>query len=352
MKLDWIRILETAYDLVADDEEWLGSVAGAVRSGLDCELGIVAYFYDAAASRLKLFGYVRAGASEHEIEIARRIHAHPAWRSSALLRETYRSSTALTYSSEMGDERWQDLLAGTGRGGESGPFRVRILHVGDPSHRGCVIGAPDIRATASPLTHKASWTRVAVHLASGLRLRRRLASLGPRSEDGEAILSPSGTLLHAEGPAKSRSARDALRDATLAIDKARGPLRRKDPEAALNLWRGMLEGRWSLIDRFERDGRRLVVAHRNNVATRGLRALTFRERQVVAYVTLGHSNKLIAYELGLSLGSIGTHLSAALGKLGLSSRLELIQIAAKLGASGARVEKREKRGKRDTSSER
>jgi DNA-binding CsgD family transcriptional regulator len=346
MNIDWIRIVETAYDVVDDDEHWLGSIATAVRSGLDCGLGVVAYFYDASATRLKLFGYVRAGASELEIEIARRIHAHPAWRSSALLRETYRSSTALTYSSEMGDERWQDLLAGTGRGGDNGPFRVRIFHVGDPSHRGCVIGAPDVRAAASPLTHKASWARVAAHLAASLRLRRRLAEHEGSSPLEEAILSPSGTLLHAEGPAKTRSARDGLRDATLAIEKARGRLRRADPDAALNLWRGLLDGRWSLIDRVEHDGRRLIVAHRNNVATRGLRALTFRERQVAAYAALGHSNKLIAYELGLSLGSVGTHLTAALVKLGAKSRLELIQIAASLGAPGSSAQKRDASGGR------
>lgn len=340
-KPDWIRILETAYDIGGDDDQWLGAMAAATRPTLDCGLGVVAYFYDASATRLKLFGFTRAGGSDREIEIARRIHAHPAWRSSALLRETYRSSIALTYSSEMGDERWQDLLAGTGRGGENGPFRVRIFHVGDPSHRGCVIGAPDIRPAASALTHVASWTRVAAHLAAGLRLRRRLAGASPCEE---AILSPAGALLHAEGPAKARTARDALRDATLAIDKARGRLRRTDPDAALNLWRGLLDGRWSLIDRFDHDGRRFVVAHRNHVTTRGLRALTPRERQVVSYAGLGHSNKLIAYELGLSLGSIGTHLSAALAKLGLKSRLELLQLAASIGTTRAAAEKSDPSG--------
>src|SRR3954466_12541040 len=109
MNPDWIRILETAYDVTGGDDHWLGSVAAATRPALDCGLGVVAYFYDASAARLKLFGFTRVGGSDLEIEIARRIHAHPAWRSSALLRETYRSSIAVTYSSEMGDERWQDL---------------------------------------------------------------------------------------------------------------------------------------------------------------------------------------------------------------------------------------------------
>ena len=147
-------------------------------------------------------------------------------------------------------------------------------------------------------------------------------------------MSPSGDVLHAEGVAKVRAAREALRDATIAVEKARGRLRRSDPDAALNLWRGLLDGRWSLIDRFDGDGRRFVVAHRNNVETRGLRALTSRERQIASYVALGHSNKLIAYELGLSLGSVGTHLHSVLAKLGAKSRVELIQLASKLAPRG------------------
>jgi len=341
MKEDWISIVESAYELSGSDEHWLKSLAEVARPALDCGLGLVGYFYNASAARLKLYGYIRAGASPDLIEFARRVHEHPAWRSSELLRATYRSSTALTYSSDMGKEQWEEMLASTGDWGENGPRRVLILHASDPSNIGCVLGAPDPRATSSPLTRKAPWTRIAAHLVAGLRLRRRLAGQGSRSEAEEAILSPSGTLLHAEGPAKTRTARDGLRAATVAIEKARGRLRRADPDAALNLWRGLLDGRWSLIDRVEHDGRRLIVAHRNNVATRGLRALTFRERQVAAYAALGHSNKLIAYELGLSLGSVGTHLTSALAKLGAKSRLELIQIAASLGAPGSSADKRD-----------
>ena len=336
---DWIDILEVAYDMTGDDRTWLQAVANVARPELDCGLGVVAYFFDASGARLKIFDYVAADAPPEAIDFARQVHSHPMWRSSEMLRATYRSPSALRYSMDMGDNRMQDLLSVTGRPSPWG--RVLLLNAADPSHRGCVLGAVDLGSSAVTLKRKESWSRVAAHMAAGLRLRRRLAELNEPAGPEEAILSPSGTLLHAEGPAKTRIARDALRDATLAIDKARGRLRRSDPEAALNLWRGMLEGRWSLIDRFERDGRRLVVAHRNNVATRGLRALTLRERQVAAYAALGHSNKLIAYELGLTLGSVGTHLTSALAKLGAKSRLELIQIAASLGAPGSAVKKRE-----------
>jgi DNA-binding NarL/FixJ family response regulator len=142
-------------------------------------------------------------------------------------------------------------------------------------------------------------------------------------------------VVHAKGAAKVREARDALRDAARAVDKARGKLRRSDPDAALALWRGLLEGRWSLVERFDTDGRRFVVAHRNEAATRGLRALSVRERQVASYAALAHTNKLIAYELGIALGSVSVHLRSALAKLGVKSRVELVQVASSLGSRRA-----------------
>jgi DNA-binding NarL/FixJ family response regulator len=334
---DWIRMLEIAYDMTGDDRAWLQAVANVARPELDCGLGIVAYFFDASRTRLKIFDYVSAGAPAEAIDFARRVHSHPMWRSAELLRATYRSPSALRYSLDMGSRRMGDLLSVTGHAAPWG--RVLLLNAADPSHRGCVLGAVDLGSKGARLERKASWSRVAAHVASGLRLRRRLAEHQAQPQLDEAILGPSGVLLHAEGVAKIPTARDALRDATLAIEKARGRLRRSEPEAALNLWRGLLDGRWSLIDRFERDGRRLIVAHRNDVTTRGLRALTFRERQVASYAALGHSNKLIAYELGLSLGSVGTHLSAALVKLGAKSRVELVQLAARLKASSGADER-------------
>jgi DNA-binding CsgD family transcriptional regulator len=337
MKEDWIRMLETAYDVAGDDEAWLQSVADAVRQALDGGLGVVAYFYDASSARLKIFGYCGAGASDEHLEFARRVHTHPMWQSSEMLRATYRSPSALRISTEMGQKRIGELVTLTGRPSWS---RVLVLNVADPSHRGCVLGSVELDADRRPRRQRAAWSRVAAHIAAGLRLRRRLADVRSSSDPAEAILAPSGAVLHADGLAKPATARDALREATLAVEKARGRLRRSDPDAALNLWRGLLDGRWSLIDRFDSDGRRFIVAHRNNVETRGLRALTSRERQVVSYVALGHSNKLVAYEVGLSLGSVSTHLHSALGKLGASSRVELIQLASKLMPATATREER------------
>jgi DNA-binding NarL/FixJ family response regulator len=52
--------------------------------------------------------------------------------------------------------------------------------------------------------------------------------------------------------------------------------------------------------------------------------------QVVSYSSLGHSNKMIAYELGLGEHAIGEHLRRAAKKLGVSRRIELLKIARAL----------------------
>ena len=48
MKEDWVRIIETAYDLVDDAEKWLTAVGEAVRPALDRGFGVVGYFFDAS----------------------------------------------------------------------------------------------------------------------------------------------------------------------------------------------------------------------------------------------------------------------------------------------------------------
>ncbi len=183
---DWIRILETAYDLRGDDRTWLQAMADLVRPKLDCGMGIVAYFFDASGARLRIFDYVSAGAPAEAIEFARRIHSHPMWRSSEMLRATYRSSSALRYSMDMGKRRMADLLSVTGHPPPWG--RVLLLNAADPSHRGCVLGAVDLGSSAASLKQEAAWSRVAAHVAAGLRLRRRLADLDEPARLGEAIL--------------------------------------------------------------------------------------------------------------------------------------------------------------------
>lgn len=51
--------------------------------------------------------------------------------------------------------------------------------------------------------------------------------------------------------------------------------------------------------------------------------LTVRERQIVAIIRFGKLNKEIAYELGLTEGTIKEHLHRIFRKVGVNNRTEL-----------------------------
>jgi DNA-binding NarL/FixJ family response regulator len=168
------------------------------------------------------------------------------------------------------------------------------------------------------------WSRVAVHLAAGVRLLR--ASQHRARSEGEAVLAGDGKVLHATTAAQG--AREALRQAALRQDRARGRLRRRDPEAALDAWQALVDGRWSLVDRFESDGKRFVIAVPNPPEATDPRALSESERPLLHYVAMGYSNKLIAYTLGLPEGTISARLAHIKRKLAVRSRQELVQVWA------------------------
>jgi DNA-binding NarL/FixJ family response regulator len=142
----------------------------------------------------------------------------------------------------------------------------------------------------------------------------------------EAVLAPDGTILHARGTAREDDARHALREAARRMDKARSHAGLTSHEDALALWRGLVEGRWSLVERFESDGRRVVVAERNEPPVRETRALDERERKVVALLAIGHSLKLCAYELGRAESVVSELNRSAMRKMGVSTRAELIEL--------------------------
>ena len=62
-----------------------------------------------------------------------------------------------------------------------------------------------------------------------------------------------------------------------------------------------------------------------------LRGLTERERQTLALIAEGLSNKLIARQLGISDGTVKTHLRAIYQELGTRNRTEAVYMAAEQG---------------------
>ena len=311
-----LEILEAAYAVDHADDDWLLGIVAAARPTCDLGLGVCAYFTQIGGPG----------------EVWNHGHVGELWRDVKTLYESVLG--------QIGPEAMRQLHL-------LGPFgsTVRLADASfDPSRVGASLGSSsaigimglDVEGRGVSLAswsppgqlipprpgEEAFWGRVAPHLAAAARLRRRLST---HAQGPEAIFEPGGKLVHAEGDAKLDISRDALREAARRVDRVRARRRRVDSDETLEVWRCLVERRWSIVDQFESDGRRYVVAHPNAPRPRAdLSELTARELAVAQAAALGHANKVIAYELGVTESTVATLLSRAARKLGVRSRVELI----------------------------
>ncbi|MEO9233668.1 MAG: helix-turn-helix transcriptional regulator [Polyangiaceae bacterium] len=228
------------------------------------------------------------------------------------------AGTAMTYVSPVHDleklnTAWRELWLG--------PVVDSVgIVAADPAGRGmCAsIGLPQ-RRMLSP-RHLGLLERVAVHMSAGRRLR-----LGDRArlvDEAEAIMTPDGKILHARNTAKNKH--ESLQDGRRR--RAHATKLRRDPEKALEIWKGLVAGRWSLVDHFDTDGKRFLLAIKNTSKVEPRADLSPRERRVCALVAMGHRDKEIAYMLGLTLGSVTAALHRARMKMKVGSRTELAAV--------------------------
>jgi DNA-binding CsgD family transcriptional regulator len=127
-------------------------------------------------------------------------------------------------------------------------------------------------------------------------------------------------------PMRSAIDHAPLRRAIISIDREDNGAGARDPEAVLGAWRGLVDGRWLLVDRFDHGERRFLVARGSDPTFPPARALSQRELQIAGYAALGHSNKEIAYALGLAASTVSSHLRSAMRRLGLRDRAALLDI--------------------------
>lgn len=330
---DLVSLLERAYQLDTDDDTWLYEVVAASVGLLQRGMGVFGFFYQTMnRTAWRLGSVANIGAPPEVPEILRAVAPQSP---PEMIHRFYWSKSCITVHGLLGGGPGAEFMRSVMM--PLGVKDVLMIKVADPTGVALSLCAPlaENAAVARPTVRL--WNRLCVHLAAAHRLRRLLRGLGssPVGFSGaEAVLSPAGHCEHAEGPAQAASARDTLRSAAVHIDRARGSLRRTDPHAALDLWRGLVAGRWSLVDQFDSDGRRYLVARRNDPRTPDPRALTERERQVAHLVALGHSNKLIAYELGVSESSAASHLRRAIAKLGVQGRVQLVELVQQIAGTG------------------
>lgn len=314
----WISVLEAAYELSLAPEAWLEHLLDKAAPLLDRGVGVNAQTFQVSASHFALVDVIVHGESDaqtlrqflehvppHIIDCVYRRGAPVGTLSEWLFPD---DATAQAYFLGNAPNDFQDstgLVAHTGQGW------------------GLVLAAPLIKPQRLEVSERRRWTKVAAHLAAGLRLRQQLGGLDIDAPQVEAILTPDGRIEHVSDAAKSPSARERLRAAVRRVDRARTGTYRQDSDAALDLWEGLVAGRWSLVDRFDSDGRRYLIAVKNDPQMPDPRGLSLRERQVVEFFGMGRPTKEIAYILGLSTSTVANTLAHAQAKLSMATKTEL-----------------------------
>lgn len=321
---DLIAIVEAAYRVEQDEGAWLAGIRRAALPLLDRGLGGSAFLYDASDIRhLRVWSFL--GDDNADGNVVRAIEASGPERARWIFRSQacrtasegpeFKTPTAHAFFRSLG---FEDLL---------------FVNGADATGRGCFLTARLPKRSKVSHEDNETWSRVAAHLASGFRLRARLDRAGTHRssfDHAEVVLSPRGKIQHlaaelAYEDLSERAATSALRDAAVAVDAART---RKGGRStsALATWKSMTAARWTLVDHFDTDGRRYLVACANSTTIPEPSSLSDRERQAMSYAALGHSNKLIAYELGVSTSTIGVLLHRAMRKLGVGTRKDAIAI--------------------------
>ncbi|HVH45132.1 MAG TPA: LuxR C-terminal-related transcriptional regulator [Labilithrix sp.] len=330
-QVDPLRIVEAAYAWTDGEEEWLDGIAFAATP-YSTGGGVIALTVT-CSPRPKL-GSIRAagGATDHTVTSVRRfcdaLHASVA---PSMFAPTEFVGNAGFRLERLAKGRKTTVAALT-KGMPLPPMWAVLA--GAPEQRALVLGFPaDEQANVTPSEpfprrESRLLGLVGAHLGAALRLR----ILGARSIDAaavdestDAVLSPSGRILHATEGAKTARVRESLSEAVLRSERARGRLRHVDSTEATELWSALVGGRWSIIEATERDGKRFLLARKNALRTPDLLALTKEESDVVWLIAQGHSHKYVAYELGLSVASILRRLRSAMLKLRVGSRRDLLR---------------------------
>jgi DNA-binding CsgD family transcriptional regulator len=320
-----LDIVEAAYRIDLPDDEWLRCLAGAVRPYLDEGFGFSAFeFHRPEGAVPRILQQCRLGMPDKLAEV------YPlAFQSidPEMRQRPFRMGPCVTGSELTGlHARFHDEPNMKRYLQPFGLFDTLWITAAEPTGYGCGFHAGRAKIGSATPTQVRRWGRIAAHLSASVRLRRRLRTAeGAASSAPEAVLDGSGAIHDVSGAATTAAARALLKRAVVMFETARGSQRKTDPDKSLADWKGLVAGRWSLLEHYDHDGRRYIVARQNEPEVFGSSQLTKRERQVLEYARLGHHNKLIAYDLGIADSTVRVLLARAAAKLGVRTRDALLR---------------------------
>ena len=326
-----IDIAEAAYDLEVGPADWLARALDAGRRTFDLGLGAAAALMSGVSPEGQLLvtqlvpGTARPGLISAIIRATQEMGPD-------MLRQTIDAVAGrVSVLSENRERRPAVYEAMTRNAGCEDFLQLWAL---DPDLHGVNIAMPSPKTVRLSRRARAHWRMLLIHITAAHRLRRSL--IGPSGARGfafteiphnaEALLDPKNfRVSEAAGDAQDNGASEMIRDAAVRVDRARSKLRRTDPARALETWQGLVRGRWSLVDWFDTDGRRFVLAKPNAPNIGDPRGLTVREAQVATYAALGDSGKIIGYRFGLSASGVSRLLKSAMRKLGVNTQAQLVE---------------------------
>lgn len=336
---DPIALIERAYELDRPDGDWLARLVDAAAPGLGNAIGTSGTLWDLSTTGGPVTPLACASTQPELLTLDSIIYGEIGDAAPQYYTHVPTFSTA---SALQGDAVVERILRRCSAALGQELRDISGILVGDGRRTGVAITAFAAAQLRFTERHQRRFHRLALHIGAALRLRASAREGVWRAPD--AVLDALGRTIHAEPAAQSKSARDALAEAVRAIDRARGALRRRAPDEAIDLWRALVAGRWTVVDWIDSDGRRLLVAHVNAIGARDPRSLSERERQVAEFLMHGRSNSEISYALGLGTGTVSRIARIALRKLGRARRADLARIfgapelrAASVGEDAALV---------------
>lgn len=284
--VDDITIVERAYELRGATEAWMDGLHAALQARLDFGHGLSLSTWSVSGNR---FG----GESVHRGDMDPRLIAaqyeFAATLPPELIARHYGPAATdfIGQPAQFGPDLHRSLLRTAAKHGVAGlQDTLGIVVMAVPGQSGMLMMTHASHPIAVTSSLRRVLMKLTTHIGAGLRLRHSLA----HGQLPEAVLTPSGHVAYATGTAKSQGAREALARAAKDIELSRGRLRRSSPDEALSLWKGLVAGRWSVVEWFDTDSRRYLVAHPNQVSARDPRALSPRELDVAELLVQGRSN--------------------------------------------------------------
>ncbi len=326
-----IALAEAAYDLRVDEGDWFPQVVEAAAALLDRGLGVLGLYgtRPAETGPVQVEGFhISNGPEDFSARLMSAMSEVPP---EAVYQRSVSGIGVLSELNRPFLDAWSRHI------GSKDAMGVTAI---DPNGHAVHVLAPVPEVISLSPQERNRWRMLAAHLSSGLRLRRALSETRSAPEHGQLPLGADAIIdgktlriQEAVNEAQHTKSLTALRQAAVRLDKARGKLRTEDPEKALAMWWALLRGHWSMVEWFDTDDRRYLLAVPNPPAITDPRGLTKRESQVVAYSVLGESRKMVAYRLGISASRVSSALSSSMRKLGVESQGQLVAKLHALRAS-------------------